>query len=115
MTPISQPGLHIANVVARALIPVFGILILGWSGGKVLLVYLKLVKARSGLLFARWVGMLLVGMLAAPLPRDIYLVLVVLAYAAGTVALELAPEHVLIAMNAQDLLDALTPRYVDRR
>jgi hypothetical protein len=70
----------------------------------------KLVKARTGLLFARWVAMLLVGVLAMPLPRDLYLLLVVMAYAAGTVALELAPERVLIAINAQDLLDALTPR-----
>ena len=47
------------------------------------------------------------------LPREIYLLLVVLAYAAGTVALELVPERVLSAMNAQDLLDALTPRDAD--
>ena len=33
-----------------------------------------------------------------------------MAYAAGTVALELVPERVLIALNARDLLDALTPR-----
>ena len=37
--PVSPPVLHAANVVARALIPVFGILFLDWSGGKVLLVY----------------------------------------------------------------------------
>lgn len=226
MVPLSPPVLHAANVVARALIPVFGILFLGWSGGKVLLVYFadtlgsmyavsilaayaaahtepefqawikdgitplkrlrivvgaaligflgpvmvaipfggflailltiqdfawseafadrtlwigigcqfvgtvtlmigqlkwiatlkdpgKLVRARSGLLFARWVAMLLVGVLVMGLPREIYLLLVVLAYAAGTVALELVPERVLSAMNAQDLLDALTPRDAD--
>lgn len=221
--PISPPVLRAGNVVARALIPVFGILFLGWSGGKVLIVYYadtlgsmyavsilaayaatqtepefqawirngitplmrlrilvgagligflgpvmvaipfgaflgillaaqdfawseaiadrnlwisigvqfvgtvaimmgqlswiaslespeKLVKARTGLMFARWVGMLLVGVLAMPFPREIYVFLVVLAYAAGTVALELAPERILIAIKAQDLLDALTPR-----
>jgi hypothetical protein len=221
--PISQSVLHAINVISRALIPVFGIVFLGWSGGKVLLVYFadtlgsmyavstlaayaaeqtepefrawikdgmtplkrlrlvvglallgfvgplalaipfggflaillaaqdfewrealadrnlwisigcqflatvafmiaqlkwiltlkdprKLVQARTGLLFARWVVMLLVGVLAVGLPSEIYLVLMVLAYAAGTVALELVPERVLIALNAQDLLDALTPR-----
>jgi hypothetical protein len=41
------------------------------------------------------------------------LVLVVLAYAASTVALELVPECVLTAINAQDLLDAATPRDSD--
>ena len=224
--PIPPPVLHAANVVARALIPVFGILFLGWSGGKVLLVYFadtlgsmyavsilaayaaaqtepefqawikagitplkrlrivvgtaligflgpvivalpfggflailltiqdfkwseafadrhlwisvglqfmgtvtlmmgqlrwiatlrdpgKLVQARTGLLFARWVAMLLVGVLAMPLPREIYVMLVVLAYAMGTVALELVPERVLTAINAQNLLDALTPRDAD--
>lgn len=217
------PILHAINVVARALIPVFGIVFLGWSGGKMLMVYFadtlasmyavstlagyaaaqsepeflawikdgitplkrvrivvgtalmgfiapvmvalpfggilgilltiqdfdwpeafadrrlwisigcqfagtvvlmmgqlrwiarledpgKLVQARTGMLFARWVAMLLVAMLAVPFPREIYMVLVVLAYAAGTVALELVPERVLIAINAQNLLDALTPR-----
>lgn len=69
----------------------------------------KRVHARTGMLFARWVAMLLIGMLAVPFPRKIYLVLVVLAHAAGTVALELVPERVLIAINAQNLLDALTP------
>jgi hypothetical protein len=221
--PPTSVFLHALNVIARALIPVFGIVFLGWSGGKLLLVYLadtlgsmyavstlaayaaaqtapefqawirngitplmrvrivvgmalmglvaplmvaipfggflallltiqdfqwseafadrklaisiaaqfagtvilmlgqlrwiatlespeKLVKARTGLLFARWVVMLLVGVLAMPLPRDIYVLLVVLAYAAGTVALELAPQRVLVAINSQDLLDALTPR-----
>jgi hypothetical protein len=49
-----------------------------------------------------------------PLPRDVYLLLVVVAYAAGTVALELVPERVLIAINAQDLVDALTPRDAGR-
>lgn len=224
--PVSPPVLHAANVVARALIPVFGILFLDWSGGKVLLVYFadtlgsmyavstlaayaaaqtepefqawikdgitplkrlrivvgtaligflgpvvvaipfggflailltiqdfawsealadrrlwisigcqfagtvmlmlgqlhwiatlkdpgKLVQARTGLLFARWVAMLLVGVLAISLPREVYLLLVVLAYAASTVALELVPERVLTAINAQDLLDALTPRDAD--
>jgi hypothetical protein len=221
--PASPPSSHVINVVVRALIPVFGIVFLGWSGGKVLIVYLadtlgsmyavsvlaayaatrsepkfqawikdgvtplkrvrivvgtaligllgpimvalpfggflaillafqdfawseafadrrlwisigcqfaltiavmigqlrwittlkdpgKLVKARTGLLFARWVAMLLVGVLAIPLPREIYLIVIVLAYAAGTAALELAPERVLIAIDAQDLLDALRPR-----
>jgi hypothetical protein len=221
--PASSPILHVFNVVARTLIPLFGIVFLGWSGGKILLVYFadtlgsmyavstlaayaaaqsepefqswikdgitplkrvrivvgmafigfigplmvaisfgvflgillafqdfawsealadralwisigcqflgtvafmmgqlrwittlkapgKLVKARTGLLFARWIAMLLVGVLAIPLPREIYLAVVVLAYAAGTVALELVPERVLTAINAQDLLDALTPR-----
>ena len=48
-----------------------------------------------------------------PLPREIYVMLVVLAYAVGTVALELVPERVLTAINAQNLLDALTPRDAD--
>ncbi len=39
IVPVSPQVLHAANVVARALIPVFGILFLDWSGGKVLLVY----------------------------------------------------------------------------
>jgi hypothetical protein len=75
----------------------------------------KLVQARTGLLFARWVAMLLVGVLAISLPREVYLVLVVLAYAASTVALEPVPERVLTAMNAQDLLDALATRDADPR
>jgi hypothetical protein len=221
--PLSAVVLHTTNVVARALIPVFGILFLGWSAGKVLIVYYadtlgsmyavsilaaygaaqsepefqawirdgitllmrlriligsaligfvgpaavaipfgvflgillavqdfawseafadrnlwisigvqflgtltimvgqlkwiaslkdpgKLVQARTGLMFARWVGMLLIGVLAMPFPRDIYLLLLILAYAGGTVALELVPERILVAIKAQDLLDALTPR-----
>lgn len=213
--------LHGANVVARALIPVLGIVFLGWSGGKVLLVYLadtlasmyaisalaayaamqsepefqawakggltlgkrlrigisvalmgfvapvmvaipfggilaifltiqdfwwtealydrqlwfgmgcqflgalalllpqlgwiksvkdpgKLVRARTGFLCARWFALIFVGMILVDLPRQIYFVLLVLVYAAGTIVLELAPEEVLMALNAKDLLDATT-------
>jgi hypothetical protein len=73
----------------------------------------KLVKARTGLLFARWVAMLLVGVLAMPFPREVYLLLLVLAYCAGTVAMELVPERILLAIDARNLLDALTPRDAD--
>src|SRR5260370_31586854 len=37
--PVLPPVLHAANVVARALIPVFGILFLCWAGGQVLLLF----------------------------------------------------------------------------
>ena len=58
-------------------------------------------------------AMLAVGVLAIPFPREIYLLLLVLAYSAGTVALELVLERILIAINARNLLDALTPRDAD--
>ncbi|MDQ2962468.1 MAG: hypothetical protein M3R31_04800 [Pseudomonadota bacterium] len=37
--PAPIPLLHAANVVARSLIPLFGIALLGWSPGKLLIVY----------------------------------------------------------------------------
>lgn len=220
---LSPPLLHAANVSARSLIPVIGVVFLGWSGGKVLLIYfadtlasmyvisslggyatmqsepgfqasvkdgialgrrlsigirvalmglilpamlaipfggilaillavqdfwwgealydrnlwigiacqflgavalmmpqlawiktlknpVKLVRARTALLFARWIALLFVGMNAVLLPEKIYFALLVLAYAAATIALELAPERVLMAINASDLSDATTPR-----
>jgi len=85
--PSSQPVLHAVNVIARALIPVFGILFLGWSGGKVLLVYL------------------------ADTLGSMYAVSALAAYAAAQTEPEF--QAWIKDGNAQDLLDALEPRDAD--
>jgi hypothetical protein len=62
----------------------------------------QFVRARTGLLFARWIAMLAVGVTAVFLPSEIYLPLLVLTYGAATVAMELVPERVLSAIDARN-------------
>lgn len=130
-------SLPAVNVVARSLIPLTGIVLLGWSSANLLIVYcadtwiavavqfvgalgmtvqdhqvlhadrnpaLRL-KRRFAFLFLRWVVVFMALQLAVLFGTRGAGFVLVLAYAAATVALELYPNAVMRAFHAPDLAD----------